>query len=303
MCVYGCGIIDSLSTLTGQRYLDQQEIKAEISHPLRFRVMLQECYTVLDCLQVLGDEALSRAVAGSLERQVFVHEDVIIHKGEEARGMYFVHRGTVEVLAPVRATQSAGSVAQGAATRKSSESFKQPAPSQLYRVSTAASLGTSLGDAEPKVVAVLGERAFFGEMALLTRGGLALASVRAKDFAETYHLSTAVYAKLLVLYPNFRKYLKHIAALRVPSIQENKGGGTRDGQEPALKPRLSILQFFSHGNGHNSLNRTRRTSTSGFSTTSQPQADAQTGGKRGSTSKLQGSDRYQLSRGPQPAKV
>lgn len=81
---------------------DQAAITEEITHPLRFRVALHHCHEVLECLQVLGNEKLSRSVATALVREVFVDNDVIIHEGEAARGLYFLRQGAVDVLIPTR---------------------------------------------------------------------------------------------------------------------------------------------------------------------------------------------------------
>lgn len=66
-----------------QQVLDDEVIKNELSHPLRFRVALYHCHSVLESLQVLHDESLSRAVATSLQHELFVDGDVIIHEREE----------------------------------------------------------------------------------------------------------------------------------------------------------------------------------------------------------------------------
>lgn len=105
--------------------------------------------------------------------------------------MYFISEGEVEVWGPPSASAS------------SSSSDAPPPPAPVSH------------EAGIKLIATLGVRAFFGEMALLTQRGIALASVKAKGFAVTYHLSTTEYAKMLELYPRFRTYVREIAKLRL----------------------------------------------------------------------------------------
>ena len=55
----------------------------------------------------------------------------------------------------------------------------------------------------------------FGEMALLNPSGNAITSVRAKGYAETYHLSSNSYEHLLKQFPTFREYIELVVKLRL----------------------------------------------------------------------------------------
>jgi len=68
------------------------------------------------------------------------------------------------------------------------------------------------------VLTELGTNSFFGEMALLNRGGVAVASVRVKGFCETYHLSVGAYAQLVNDFPDFRNYVEAVARLRLGNL-------------------------------------------------------------------------------------
>ena len=49
---------------------DEAAIVEEVSHPLRFRIALHHCNDVLESLQVLHNEKLSRSLAMSFVREV-----------------------------------------------------------------------------------------------------------------------------------------------------------------------------------------------------------------------------------------
>ena len=80
----------------GRTMFDAEEIVAGLSHPLRGQIALIQCRGVLESLQLLDDERLSRAVAAMLERIVFVDGDYVIYEGEEGRGLYFIFDGLAE---------------------------------------------------------------------------------------------------------------------------------------------------------------------------------------------------------------
>ena len=65
------------------------------------------------------------------------------------------------------------------------------------------------------MLTVLGRQSFFGEMALLNPSGNAITSVRAKGYAETYHLSSNSYEHLLKQFPTFREYIELVVKLRL----------------------------------------------------------------------------------------
>lgn len=220
----------------GRLVLDDNQISAEVSHPLRFRVALHHCHDVLESLQVLHDERLSRAVASSLTREVFVDEDVIIHEGEEGRGMYFILEGAVDVLRPkallkwerkMKKASSAKGGTAGASDRTTSKGKAERAQrwgdtkarterwtsADLYLAN--ADVDDDTEDGDDGVLTTLVKRAFFGEMALISQHGVAVASVRASGYAETYHLSSNHYAKVLERFPHFKQYVEAVAKLRI----------------------------------------------------------------------------------------
>ena len=73
------------------------------------------------------------------------------------------------------------------------------------------------------VLTTLGAGSMFGEMALLSQSGRAVASVRVKTFCEGYHLSKTSFNAVISTYPSFKEYLESVARLR---LQKNakKGG-------------------------------------------------------------------------------
>lgn len=190
---------------------------------------------------MLHDDKLSRAVASCLTRVVFVEGDVIIHEGEEGRGMYFIHKGCVDVLRPIRFLEW-----ERAKTQTSCLAWSSYRPGKA-RAQTAADLhlATGLANAKrdrdaakkdeigdgsnPEVLTTLRERAFFGEMALINPRGVALASVRANVYAECYHLSSTDYAMLLERFPDFKSYLEGIAKLRIANSVVTSAGGATSG--------------------------------------------------------------------------
>ena len=140
----------------GRTMFDAEEIVSGLSHPLRGQIALIQCRGVLESLQVLHDERLSRAIASKLERIVFVDGDYVIYEGEDGRGLYFIFEGTVEVLARSKkplggagttdgTTPMAGSMAGVAAAAHQMSGFARKAPTQ------------------PEVVLTrLGAKSFFG---------------------------------------------------------------------------------------------------------------------------------------------
>jgi len=180
---------------------DEAAIVEEVSHPLRFRIALHHCNDVLESLQVLHNEKLARSLAMSFLREVFVDGDVIIHEGEEGRGMYFLREGVVDVIMPTsRKTGPGGRLVK----RRLTEDLHLPS-------------AWMIDSEEHTTVVTLPEHAFFGEMALLSPKSLATASVIVRGRAETFHLSVQRYAKLLQLYPDFRSYVEMVAKLRISS--------------------------------------------------------------------------------------
>jgi CRP-like cAMP-binding protein len=186
---------------------------------LRFRIALHHSHYVLDALQVLSDEKLSRAVAEMLSREVFVDDDVIIHEGEQGRGMYFIKDGAVDILTPVKLIENEAAVQRRGSTKdgRSTALDRLHTAKSTFDLHKAAIVANddSESDAPDHVVANLGKRAFFGEMALLTHKGTAVSSVRVDGFCDTYHLTVDRYQKLLRLVPRFKQYVSMVAMLRV----------------------------------------------------------------------------------------
>jgi len=217
---------------------DEAAIVEEVSHPLRFRIALHHCNDVLESLQVLHNEKLSRSLAMSFVREVFVGGDVIIHEGEEGRGMYFLREGFVDVIMP---TNIKGGREQRMMKRRSTKELHLPS-------------AWCIDEDEAATVVTLPERAFFGEMALLSPKSLATASVRVRGRAETFHLSVQRYAKLLQLYPDFRSYVEMVAKLRISShLLANEGRRqsatreqiTRLAEQRSLKTLMSSYSVMS----------------------------------------------------------
>ena len=80
-----------------------------------------------------------------------------------------------------------------------------------------------------KVITTLGAGSLFGEMALLSQSGRAVASVRVKTFCEGYHLSKDSFNRIVAVYPSFKEYLESIARLRLQKIHGKKAGGDLQG--------------------------------------------------------------------------
>ena len=173
-----------------KRSFDEDHILGELSKPLRERMALHKCRTVLQALQLVtaGNEldpssqfkkdvgSLPEAISLNLERVVYVAGDFVIREGEEPEGMFFVSDGNAEVV-------------------------RQP---------------------DDTVITTLGKGSFFGEMALLEPNGHATASVRVRDHLDGYCLSRAAFEKLVHDYPSFREYLQSVAKLR---MQATSAGG------------------------------------------------------------------------------
>ena len=86
-------------------------------------------------------------------------------------------------------------------------------------------------DAEPdQVLTTLGSGSMFGEMALLSQSGRAVASVRVKTFCEGYHLSKASFNRLTMVYPSFKEYLESVARLRLQRSNKQALGKNEDVQ-------------------------------------------------------------------------
>ena len=89
-------------------------------------------------------------------------------------------------------------------------------------------LFTSAGGEQ--ILTTLGAGSMFGEMALLSQTGRAVASVRVKTFCEGYHLSKASFNTVIHTYPSFKDYLESIARLRLQRNAKKKGIANDDVQ-------------------------------------------------------------------------
>ena len=166
-----------------KRSFNEGRILAELSRPLRERMALHKCSSVLQALELmhsqrgsyedrnkgLSQEGLREAISLNLQRVVFVANDLVIREGEDAEGMFFVSEGTAEIVRLADST----------------------------------------------VLTILGKGSFFGEMALLDPEGKATASVRVRTWMDGYCLSRAAFEKLVSSYPSFRDYLQTVAHMRV----------------------------------------------------------------------------------------
>jgi len=65
------------------------------------------------------------------------------------------------------------------------------------------------------VLAVLGEHAIFGEMALLNPDGRSVASIRVSSWCEGYRLSRDAFLQLTHQYPAFHQYVESVAKMRL----------------------------------------------------------------------------------------
>ena len=66
----------------GRAMFDENSIVSSLSHPLRSEIALHKCQGVLECLRVVREPRLSRAIASLLERMVFIHGDYVIYAGQ-----------------------------------------------------------------------------------------------------------------------------------------------------------------------------------------------------------------------------
>lgn len=87
----------------------------------------------------------------------------------------------------------------------------------------------------------LGKHSFFGEMALLDRGGRATGDVRVKGFCEGYHLSRGHFDELLEQFPDFRQYIENVARLRLENLaKKDKRGDFEETNELLMEPACSV---------------------------------------------------------------
>jgi len=73
-----------------------------------------------------------------------------------------------------------------------------------------------------EVLTTLGPSSFFGEMALLSDMGKALATIRVLVFCEGYELSRPAYENLVRNFPSFKRYLEAVARLRLQATPGQK---------------------------------------------------------------------------------
>jgi len=158
-----------------RRSFDEDSILSELSKPLRSRVALYKCRTVLDSLELVSADSdaerngLMEAISLNLERVLYVAGDYVIRAGDEANGMFFISKGSASVLKP--------------------------------------------GNDE-EVLTTLGKGSFFGEGALLRQDHRTSASVKVEEYCDGFYLSQEAFGRLVGMYPSFKAYLTSVAKLR-----------------------------------------------------------------------------------------
>lgn len=70
-------------------------------------------------------------------------------------------------------------------------------------------------DYSKESIACLGPSSFFGEMALISKHGRSLASVKVIDYCEGYKLTREAYNILVDNHPSFKQYLESVAMMRL----------------------------------------------------------------------------------------
>ena len=186
----------------GGKSFDEERILGRLSRSLLEEVTCTLCRPVLQALSVVeGKEpGLAGALSKSLHRTVYVKGDYIIREGEPASTMYFIESGEVEVL-------------------------------------SAAKAGNNGSNDEGKI-ATLSQGSLFGEMALLSREGLTLATVRVTEACVVMYLERSAYENIVSQYPAFARYVEAVARLRLNSTG---GGGDQNESILAEKPVAATM--------------------------------------------------------------
>ena len=170
-----------------RRAFDEDAILGQVSRPLRQEVCLHKCRSVLAALQLLDDTG---------------------HKGD---------KGLPGAIS--QELQRSVFVTGDYIIREGEET------PGLFFVS--AGLVELFNDADPsRILTTLGAGSMFGEMALLSQTGRAVASVRVRTFCEGYHLSKPSFNRLVQVYPSFKEYLESVARLRLKR-SNNKAKGPK----------------------------------------------------------------------------
>ena len=179
---------------------DEQAILAYMNPPLRDHVCLVRSIGLLSCLDVMHDTELAGAIAHSVSRQVYMHDDLIMAEDRHSPGMFFINEGHVEIVQRV-SRDGAGAPARGAAALLADAAAGQAARGV-----------PSLARDGERSFGIKGVGDFIGEMALLDGGSMiASASVRVVEFCETLLLEREAFARLDRYFPTLRTHLEEVA--------------------------------------------------------------------------------------------
>ena len=141
-------------------------------------------------------------IVNKLKMEIALPGDLLIRRGEPSRGLFFLNRGSVEVLLYVSPDVAGKARLASTSDGQTDETSPTKRPRRLSRQTSAKISDVTISDKNP----ILRDGDYFGERGILL-GDVPLASVLARTFCELHVLTTEDFESILELAPEIEEYM------------------------------------------------------------------------------------------------
>jgi CRP-like cAMP-binding protein len=140
------------------------------------------------------------AIVNKLKTEIALPGDLLIRRGEPSRGLFFINRGSAEVLLYV--SPDVSGKARLASETQANETSPSKRPRRMSRQASLKISEVKISDKNP----ILRDGDYFGERGILL-GDVPLASVLARTFCELHVLTTEDFTSILEFAPEIEEYM------------------------------------------------------------------------------------------------